>query len=143
MKMGKKLTNEDKKALAQQLFLDTDKIQKEIAAIAQVTEKTLTKWKNEGDWELLRQAQTVTSANLISNLYQKAYDLSLEEKIDADKLVKLANTIEKLSNKKVTVSNIINVFKEFTSWAFGENPELAKQINLLQRKYVDHKINGQ
>lgn len=140
--MGKKLTNEDKKALAQQLFLETDKTQKEIAAIAQITEKTLTKWKNGGDWELLRQAQTVTSANLISNLYQKAYDLSLEDKIDADKLVKLANTIEKLSNKKVTVSNIINVFKEFTSWAFGENPELAKQINLLQRKYVDHKING-
>lgn len=140
--MGKKLTNEDKKALAQQLFLDTDKTQKEIATIAQITEKTLTKWKKEGDWELLRQAQTVTSANLISNLYQKAYDLSLEDKIDADKLVKLANTIEKLSNKKVTVSNMINVFKDFTSWAFGVNPELAKEINLLQRKYVDHKING-
>lgn len=139
--MAKKLTNEEKKAIAQELFMETDKTGKEISSIVGVTEKTFGNWKSKGDWELLKQAQTVTAKNIVQNLYQKAYNLTLEDKIDADKLVKIANTIDKLSNKKVTISHIINVFKDFTTWAFAENPELAKQINLLQKKYVDFKVN--
>lgn len=143
--MAKKqsLSNEDKKALAYELFMETDKTGKEISSIVGVTEKTYGNWKAAGDWELRKQAQTITAKNIVANLYQKAYELSLQEKVDADKLVKLANTIEKLSNKKVTISHIINVFKDFTTWAFSENPELAKQINVMQRKYVDFKVNGE
>lgn len=136
----KKLSNADKQAIALDLFLDTDKTQKEIAEIVQITEKTLTKWKTEGEWELLKSAETVTTRKIIDNLYKRAYQLSQDEKSKADDIIKIANSIDKLANKKVTVSQIINVFKDFTSWAFGENPELAKQINLLQKKYVNHKI---
>ena len=57
-----------------------------------------------------------------------------------DDIIKIANSIEKLSNKRVTVSQIINVFKDFTSYAFNQDAELAKEINLLQKKYVDYKI---
>jgi transposase len=138
-----KRSNEDKKALALELFLETDKSQKEIADIVDITEKTLSVWKQSGAWDMIKQAQTITPKNIITNLYEKAYELSCAEKIDADKLIKLANTIEKLQNRKVTISHIINVFKDFTSWAFSENAELAKQINLLQKKYVDYKINGE
>ncbi|RWX03370.1 hypothetical protein [Flavobacterium cerinum] len=143
--MAKKqsMNNDDKKALAYELFMETDKTGKEISSIIGVTEKTFGVWKNSGDWELRKQAQTVTAKNIITNLYEKAYELSMAKTVDADKLVKLANTIEKLSNKKVTISQIINVFKDFTTFAFGENPEVAKQINILQRKYVDHKLNGE
>lgn len=142
MAKKKGMSNEDKKAIAYDLFLSTDKTQKEICQIVTVTETTFTRWKQDGDWELARQAQTITANNIITNLYQKAYDLSLAEVIDADKMIKIANSIEKLSNKKITISNIINVFKEFTSFAFNEDADLAKQINVLQRKFVDHKING-
>ena len=141
--MAKKaLGREEKKAIALDLFLDTDKTQKEIAEIVNVTEKTVTKWKVEGDWDLLKSASTITARNIIDNIYQKMHELSLSDKLEADKLIKLASTIEKLSNKKVTVSQIINVFKDFTTWAFGEDPELAKQINLLQKKYVNNKIGS-
>tara|TARA_R110002051_G_scaffold297564_2_gene363972 strand:- start:29529 stop:29954 length:426 start_codon:yes stop_codon:yes gene_type:complete len=139
--MAGNLTNKDKKALALELYLNTDKNGKEICAIAHVTEKTFGKWKNDGDWELLKSAQTITAHNIISNLYQKAYEESLKDDINADKLAKLAATIEKLSDRKVTVSNTINVFREFTKWAFDAQPELAKQINTLQGKFVDFKIN--
>lgn len=143
MAQKKGLTLEDKKAISMELFMETDKSQKEIASIVGTTEKTLTKWKVEGDWELLKQAQTITAKNIITNLYDKAYKLSLADDVNADKLVKLANTIEKLQNKKVTISHIINVFKDFTTFAFGENAELAKEINVLQKKYVDFKIAGE
>jgi len=137
------MSSDDKKSIALELYLETDKSQKEIALIVGCSEKTFTGWKTTGDWELLKQAQTVTVKNIVTNLYNKAYDLSLADKIDADKLVKIANTIDKLQNKKVTIAHIINVFKDFTTFAFGENPQLAKEINVLQRKYVDFKVNGE
>ncbi len=136
----KKLSREEKYAIAFDLFMDTDKSQKEIASIAGVTEKTLTKWKVDNEWDLLKSAETVTARKIIDNLYKRAYKLSQDEDSKADDIIKIANSIEKLSNKKVTISQIINVFKDFTTWAFGEEPETAKAINKLQRKYIDFKI---
>lgn len=143
MAKKKGLSTDDKKAIALELYLETDKNQKEIALIVGVTEKTITGWKVAGDWELLKQAQTITTKNIIANLLSKAHELSLQDRVDADKLVKLAKTIETLQNKKVTISHIINVFKDFTTWAYGQNPTLAKEINLLQKKYLDYKIGGE
>ena len=142
MAKKKGLSNEEKKSIAYELFITTDKNQKEICEIVQVTEATLSRWKQDGDWELSKQAQTITAQNIITNLYQKAYDESIKDTIDADKMIKIANSIEKLSNRKVTIAQIINVFKDFTSFAFGEDPEAAKMINVLQQKYVNHKINS-
>lgn len=143
--MAKKngISKDDQKKIALELYLETDKNQKEIADIVGITEKTFTAWKVSGEWELLKKAQTVTVKNIITNLYNKAHELSLQEKVNADALVKIANTIEKLQNKKVTVAHIINVFKDFTVWAFNENPELAKEINELQKKYVYTKVSSE
>ena len=140
MAQKKGLSYDDKKVIALELYLETDKNQKEIAMIVGVTEKTISKWIKEGDWELLKQAQTITVKNIVTNLYNQAYKLSIADEVNADKLIKLANTIEKLQNKKVTISHIINVFKDFTTFAFSENAELAKQINVLQKKYVESKV---
>jgi transposase-like protein len=142
MAKKKGLSNDDKKAIAFDLYISSDKSQKEIAQIVNVNEATVSRWKIDDDWDLARQATTITAQNIITNLYQKAYELSTAEVIDADKMIKIANSIEKLSNRKVTISNIINGFKEFTTFAFGEDAELAKQINSMQRRFLDHKING-
>ncbi|WP_312296871.1 hypothetical protein [Chryseobacterium sp.] len=140
MNEKKKLSGDEKYAIAQDLYLETDKTQKEIAQIVHVTEKTLGKWKTEGEWELLKSASTVTARKIIDNLYKRAHILSEDPKSKPNDIIQIANSIEKLSNKKVTVSQIINVFKDFITYAFSQNPELAKEINLLQKKYVDHKI---
>ena len=137
-----KLSRKQKKDLALDLYLNTNKTQAEIAAIVGVTEKTVSAWKNENQWEELRGAESVTAGRIIRNLYVKAKELSEADIIDADKLIKIANSIEKLSNKKVTLSNIINVFQDFTTWAWKRDPELAKKINELQAEYVNHHING-
>ncbi|CAG2532936.1 hypothetical protein MAR621_03130 [Maribacter dokdonensis] len=139
--MASKITLKDKKIAAEDLFMRTDKTQKEIAAIVGVTEKTIGKWIKIGKWEDLKQAEVLTTSNLIKNLYQKAYELSLEDEVNADKLVKLANTIEKLSDRKVTVSTTINVFKDFINWVSERDLDMSKKINELQRKFVDFKIN--
>lgn len=140
MEKKKKLTNDEKYTIAQDLFMDTDKTQKEIAAIVHVTEKTLTKWKTEGEWDMLKNASTVTARKIIENLYKRSYDLSIDPKSKPDDIIKLALSIEKLSNKRVTISQIINVFRDFIAFAFKDNAQLAKEINLMQKKYVDYKI---
>lgn len=136
----KRLTNDEKYAIAQDLFLETDKTQKEIAEIIHVTEKTLGKWKTEGDWDMLKSATTVTARKIIENLYKKAHALSEDPKSKPNDIIQIANSIEKLSNKKVTISQIINVFRDFIIYAFTQDPEIAKEVNLLQKKYVDFKI---
>jgi uncharacterized protein YjcR len=140
MNEKKKLTGDEKYSIAQDLFLETDKTQKEIAEMINVTEKTLGKWKAQGEWDMLKSASTVTARKIIENLYKKAHALSEDPKSRPNDIIQIANSIEKLSNKKVTISQIINVFKDFTTYAFTQNAELAKEINLLQKKYVDYKI---
>jgi hypothetical protein len=140
MSSKRKLSNEDKKAVGLDLYLNTDKSQNEICNIISVTPKTFSKWKNDGDWELLKQAQTITSKNIIFNLYKKAHDESLKDDMSADKMIKIATSIEKLSDRRVTIAQIINVFQEFTTYAFNKDADLAKQINVMQKEFVEYKI---
>lgn len=142
MAKKKELTNEEKRAIAYDLYMNTTKSQKEIAVIAHTTEATLSTWKQKYSWDIHKQAFSITSQNIISNLMQKAHDLSVADKFNADAVLKIVKSIEALSDRKVTISNIINVFKEFTSFAFEKNADLAKQINNLQKEFVDYKINA-
>lgn len=123
------------------LFLRTDMNQKQICEIVGWSERTFTTKKKEGNWEALKEAASVSSAAIIGNLYKQAHELSLAEKVDADKLIKIAKSIEMLSDNKVTASHYINVFKGFTSWLIGQDKELARTVNGLQQKFLIDFIN--
>lgn len=135
------LSRADKEALALDLFLNTDKPQREICEIVGWTEKTFTEKKKKGKWDELKSAHTLTANKIISNIYKKLSEETEKDRLDADKIIKLANSIEKLSDRQATISQIINVFKEFTTFTMELNPELAKKINEFQKKFIDHKIN--
>lgn len=138
----KELSNEDKKAIAYDLYMNTQLSQKEICSKIKITAATFTTWKKKYDWEVHKQAFSITAQNIISNLMQKAYELSTADKINPDGVLKIVKSIEGLSANKVTISNIINVFKDFTKWEFERNPELAKKINAEMKAFVDDKINA-
>jgi DNA-directed RNA polymerase specialized sigma subunit len=135
------MNNKDKKLVAHDLFMNTDKTQREISEIIGVNEKTIIRWKTEGKWEMLRSANTLTAQKIINNIYLKLEKLTNDDKLDADKIIKLANSIEKLTDRKTTLSQAINVFKEFTSFLMGKNPDLAKVVNEYQKEYITSKIN--
>lgn len=142
--MGKdKLSNEEKKALGYDLFMNTDKTQNEICQIIKITPQTFTRWKQDGLWEELKGATTITAGNIITNIYKKMFEMTqVPDKINADALAKLARVIEVVSEKKYTLSQVINVFKEFINWLFPKDPELAKAINKFMKEWVDELING-
>ena len=132
---------EHKKAKAFDLYMNTDLKQKEICAIVGWTPKTLTKYKELGSWEKQRKALMVTPAKIIAILYDKAYEEATNDKINADALIKIVNSIEKLSDRKTTLSQTINVFREFATWAFTKDPASTKKINELQRDFVNQKMS--
>lgn len=138
----REISNEDKKAIAYDLYMNTQLSQKEICAKVHITPATFTSWKQKHDWEIHKQAFSITAQNIISNLMEKAYDMSKEDKVQPDGILKIVKSIEGLSANKVTVSNIINVFKEFTTFQFDRDPELAKRINKAMKAFVDHKISA-
>jgi len=132
---------EEKRARAFDMYVNTNLNQKKICEIVGWTEKTFKDNKDKGGWEALKGAQTITSNSLVSKLYLKADKLVSAggDDVDADKLIKLAKSIDYLSNKKVTLSQHINCAEEFCAWAFGKDPELAKKINLLQQAFITEK----
>ncbi len=136
------LSRERKRDLALELYLNTDKTQKEICEIVGWTEKTFTENKEKGVWDALKGASTITAANIIRKLYLKLEELVDAEKIDADALIKVTKSIEFLSNKKVTISQHINCAKEFTTWLFSAKPDLAKEFNKLQREFINELVSN-
>jgi len=133
----------EKKQVAFDLYMNTDKSQREIAELVGCMEKTLSQWKTKENWEELKAAQTLTASKIITQLYQRLAEITAQgQKLDADKIIKLANSIEKLSDRNATLSQTINVFKDFISFCMEKDPELAKKVNDLQKLYINNKING-
>ncbi|MGJ1352382.1 hypothetical protein ACR79P_08445 [Sphingobacterium spiritivorum] len=137
-----KLSNDDKKEIAFDLFMSTDKTQNEICEIVGVAPKTFTRWKQNGLWDELKGATAITSHKIITNIYKAMHDMTLEGKdIKADALAKLARVVEVISDKKYTISQMFNVFKAFTNYVFPKDPETAKLINRYMKEFVDEQIN--
>jgi len=141
MAKNDKLSRERKRELALEMYLSTDKTQKEICEFVGWTEKTFTDNKEKGGWDSIKGASTITAQNIIKKLYLRLELLVDDKNINPDSLIKVAKSIEMLSNKKVTISQHINCAKEFTVWLFGKKPELAKEINQFQRQFINEMVS--
>lgn len=139
----KGFTNDQKREVALDLFLNTDKTQKQICEIVGWTEKTFIANKEKNNWGALKSASTLGAQNIIAKLYGKIEKLIElhDDDIDADKLIKITKSIEALSNKKVTLSQHINCAKEFTTWFFSVKPELAKELNKYQQQFITQRAS--
>lgn len=142
--MAKKndLSRDKKRELALDLYLNTEKSQKEICELVGWTEKTFTENKEKGDWEAIKGATTITAANIIRKLYVRLEEIVEQDKINPDALVKVAKSIEFLSNKRVTISQHINCAKEFTTWLLTRSPQLAKDINKYQLDFINELVSN-
>ncbi|GHT15053.1 hypothetical protein AGMMS4956_14200 [Bacteroidia bacterium] len=151
--MTKKET-EVKKELARMYYMQGE-TQKAIAQKTDVSETTISKWVAAGGWEAKRAANNITRPELVMknllaiNEMLNAYNNSddPEKKLDADKMCKLANVIEKL-DKNTTVVDVIEVFIAFNKWlqfrmSFDPEltPELIKAINKYQDLYITEFIS--
>lgn len=132
----KTLNNDSKRAHALDLYLNTEMNQKQICEIVGWTEKTFSANKEKGHWEEQKGAASITSKKIISKLYIKLEKLVDQDDLNADALIKITKSIENLSNKKVTASHHMNCAREFTTWLFALNADLAKEFNKYQLKFI-------
>lgn len=143
--MAKKIEN----LLARELFLNTTLSQKEIAEKLSVSEKTLSDWAKNGNWEALRAAKKVTKAALISNYYTILYTMQSQiaerpapENIptskEADVMAKIGSQIEKI-DKQSSLQDYILAFEEFLQFMMDREPELAKKIAPYQYDFLQQK----
>ena len=127
-----------KKDKAKSLYLTGQYDQKEIAELVGISEKTIGKWKEEGDWDSFKTSMLTTRENQLRSLYkilQNINDATLEDidegrKInpkDADAVIKYTAAIKSLE-LETSIADKVEVGTAFINLVRKEDNELAKKI---------------
>jgi hypothetical protein len=136
---------DEKKALAQSLYTRGHLSRKEICDIVGITEKTLRAWIEKHEWNDLKEAQTVTRQQLLTDSYKqlKAVNQAIEDrggipdKTLSDAKSVLRKEIEALSDSPVHI--YIEVFNEVTEWLIKNHPGKAADISNLLLSFIEQR----
>ena len=123
--------------------------QKEIAERVGVSQQTLSKWKEDGGWELKRVAKTVSCDQIINKVLLRINEmLDSEEEFNADEFSKAANQLSKLK-QGCTIDDIADILTRFGDWVIEQSAsdktittEFVQQLTQLQDKYLLNRINN-
>jgi len=141
---------EQKKELAKLLFVNEKLSQKEIAQRVEISEKTLSRWVNDGQWRKLRQSLLVTKEEQLRRIYEQIDELNTAiasrepgqryaNTKDADTLSKLTSAAKNLESE-ASISDIISVAKRFLNWLRPLDIDKAKEISLLIDAFIKDQL---
>lgn len=140
------MNTSEKKDLARSLFVRTNMIQKAIAKEVGVTDKTLRKWIKDGNWQLEKDARSVTKSELIHDEYMqlKAINDKIRDehggvppKDLADAKATCRKNIEALEDEPLFVQ--VEVFEQFMGWIGKNHPKELQTISKLSFDYLREK----
>lgn len=141
--MGK-LSNDQKRQLAEDYFINQGKTGKWIADFLEVTEATLVRWKKgrkgEQDWDT-RRAQLISTPSKLKALIEKQMLLVLEgqkPEVDADQIIKYASALEKLS-PKINMQAVVELMMELDKYIMNEFPERSVDFARLHKSFIHFK----
>lgn len=128
----------EKRQKAKSLYLTGQYSQLEIAQIVGTTEKSVSRWKIEEDWESLRESMLTTRENELRRLYKmlrilnddidkRATDQIPINSKEADAVLKLTAAIRNLE-LETSIADKVEVATEFIDFVRKENLELSKTI---------------
>lgn len=140
------MKNAEKKEKARALFINSSLNCKEIASQANVTEKTLRKWREDEGWETLKELKTITRSNLLQDAYSQLKQINNEintlengdiktRKILFDAKAVLGKEIDRLSESALHV--YIGVFDEFIGWLSSNHPVELKNVTSLAYEFIE------
>jgi transposase len=135
------LNREQKKELAQLLYTRNNFTQKEVAKKVGVSEVTMSKWLNAGNWDALKTSITATREEQLRRLYLQLaeYNTAIESRKqgerypnskEADAMNKIASVIEKLERETGAV-DILNVSKKMLDWLRKFDLKKAQELSAL------------
>lgn len=120
---------------------------KELAERVGVSPQTISKWINSEDWEMIRASLIMTRESELRRLYRRLTFLNdtIEERetnekkpitnSEADTLVKISASIKNMETD-VSVSEAIQVLKDFINFVRSSNLALAKSMTVEADHYI-------
>lgn len=146
------LSKQEQKDYARTLFIDQKLTIKAVAARSKVTEKTIGKWADEGNWKRQRVSLLTTKSNQINFLYEQLdwlntdismRDIPVATTSEADRIIKITAAIKNLEIESDT-GHFIEVCKALINLISGDDMELAKKLipycDILIQKVSSKKI---
>lgn len=140
------MTNAEKKDYAKILYVKETMTQKEIAQKVGVSEKTLSKWVNDNDWDRLKASIVITKEEQLRRIYNQISNLQAD--IDsreqgkryaipreADILSKLAAAARALETES-SIADIVEVSKRFLNWLRLSDVDKAKEFARLLDGFI-------
>ena len=123
--------------------------QKEIADRVGVSQQTLSKWKDDGGWELKRVARTVSRDQIINKTLLKINELlDREEDFNGDEFAKLSSQLEKIKGG-YTMDDVADILTRFGDYIIEQSAsdkaittEFVQLLTKYQDKYLLMRINN-
>ena len=145
-------TIKDRKEWAELLYARTMMTQKEISERVGVSQITMSKWKEAGNWDKLRTSFYITKGQELSRIYQQISELNnsissrnegerYASTREADIITKLAAAAKQLESE-TSISEIVDVFIEFTDWLRENDFNRAREISDLMDAFIKHKLQS-
>jgi len=136
-----------KKQAAKRLFCDTQMSRKEIAKhpTVRVTEKTLRKWIEEGNWQDIKDTQAITRPQLLKEAYSQLAAINNEVRTNYNNIPSKALSDAKgVIIKELTalsdqpLHQTITVVTELMHWVSITYPAKTEVILDIVNEWVEH-----
>lgn len=121
--------------------------QKDISERTGVSEKTISAWKTEGNWEAKRASKSISIDELIGKALMKINELLDSSEFNADSFAKAVSQLKNLKQNN-TVDDEVMCFMEFQNYLLQNRTELKvdqdfiKQLTRLQDHYVQWRLGN-
>jgi hypothetical protein len=122
--------------------------QKDISERTSVSEKTISNWKQEGNWEAKRAAKTISIDELVGKALMRINELlESRESFNADSFAKAVAQLKNLKQRN-TVDDEIMCFIDFQNYLMQHRAQLGvdeafiKQLTQLQDKFIQWRIGA-
>jgi hypothetical protein len=140
--MAKQVSFQAKKVMAERMFVEDGMTAKAISDMLDVSQVTLSKWRNDGDWDKKR-AEMLAAPHKLREILMKELKTIAEggiSLVDADALAKVNKVIESMSDR-ISVQIVFSVFKEFDNWMADQDPKTAVLFTEYHKQFLLYKIN--
>jgi uncharacterized protein YjcR len=142
------LSIKQKKEWAQQLFCEGNITQKAIADKVGVSEKTITKWVKDENWERLRKSLLISKQEQLSHMYEQLSEINaaIRKKAageryanskEADIMAKITASIEQLE-EETNITDVFEVGKRFITFLQSHDFQKSKEVVDLYDAFIKH-----
>jgi hypothetical protein len=140
----------DKKMLAHDMFMRTDKTLKEIAQMCAIKYDTLCGWSKIGKWKELKAANSITRSRIINNKLLQIAEMDeviakRESKFPSYKEQMVLSMIAKdinMLDKSLSLADYITIIEELLKSLNEVKPELAKEVSPFMLEFAQNKARA-